>query len=334
MIKIGIVGGGLIALRHIEVLNKDPRCSVKIMLALGSDLSKQTASRHEIEYTTDKEIFFSQDLDAVIICSPNATHSEYLDICISMDVFVMVEKPLFSNYDEHKIFDQGNIEFLNRKVLVAHHRHHSRKYKQLKNVLNNGEIGEVVVFHGFATWYKPAYYFDAGPWRTEQHQGGPIRLNAIHDLLLIMELFGEFETVQAIKSNKVRNYKVEDSVAISFKTKSGVIGTFLLSDCVVAPWNWEFTVHENKAYPRYDGDCYFIAGTKGSIQFPSLTKHFYAGNPDWWCPIESEKIPVLETDPFFEQSQNFLDMICDDAKPLVSYSMALSVLKIIDEQIL
>jgi predicted dehydrogenase len=334
VIKIGIIGGGLIASRHIEAFSKDLRCSVKVMLAQGSDLSKHTAAFHGLKYTTDKETFFEYNLDAVIICSPNATHSEYLDICISKNLFVLVEKPLFSHYDEHKKFDQNSMEFLNKKVLVAHHRHHFSKYKQLKKILSNGEIGEVIAFHGFATWYKPEYYFDDAPWRTEQHQGGPLRINAIHDLLLIMELFGEFETVQFIKSNRHRKFDVEDSVAISFKSKSGVIGTFLLSDCAAAPWSWEFTVHENKTYPRYDGDCYFVAGSKGSIQFPSLTKHFYAGDPDWWSPIESENIQVLETDPFKEQAQNFLDMIYDDTEPLVSYSMALAVLKILKDQTL
>ena len=108
----------------------------------------------------------------------------------------------------------------------------------------------------------------------------------------------------------------------------------MLSDCVAAPWSWEFTVHENKSYPRHNGDCYFIAGSKGSIQFPSLTKYFYDEDPDWWSPINNENIQVIETDPFEEQANNFLAMICDGSDPLVSYSMALAVLKILKDQIL
>lgn len=334
MIKIGFIGGGLISTRHIEVLNNDGRCDLVIMLARGSESSRQAASINGMEYTTDAEIFFSQNLDAVVVCSPNDTHAEYLKYCMLKDIFVLVEKPLFANFDEHKMFNYDGLNYLNRKVLVGHHRHHLTKYKKLKSILDSGKIGKPVIFHGFAAWRKPDYYFDEAEWRKQKHQGGPIRINAVHDLLLISELCGELETVRVIKSNASRGYEVEDSVAISFKTKLGVVGTFILSDCVTAPWSWEFTVHENKAYPYHDGDCYFIAGTKGSIQFPSLKMYSYSGEPHWWSTIECENVSASENDPFHEQAQNFIEMILEGGKPLVSYSLALSILKIMKEQIL
>ena len=334
MIKIGLIGGGLIATRHIEVFKDEGRCDLVAMLALGSENSRRTAANNGLAYTTDVETFFSLELDGVIICSPNNTHAKYLKYCMNKDIFALVEKPLFANYGEHEDFNNGDLNFLHNKVLVAHHRHHLAKYKKLKSILDGGAIGKPIVFHGFATWFKPDHYFVDGKWRMQKHQGGPIRINAIHDLLLISELCGELETVKVIKSNKCRGFDVEDTVAFSFETNLGVVGTFILSDCVSAPWSWEFTVHENKAYPYHEGDCYFIAGTKGSIQFPSLKMHSYASDPDWWSPMEFDKLSAEENDPFREQARNFFDMIAKGEQPLVSYSLALSTLKIMKEQIL
>jgi hypothetical protein len=42
------------------------------------------------------------------------------------------------------------------------------------------------------------------------------------------------------------------------------------SDTGAAPWSWELTAGENPGYPQQPEDCYFIAGTEGSLAVPSL----------------------------------------------------------------
>ena len=87
-------------------------------------------------------------------------------------------------------------------------------------------------------------------------------------LNLTRYLAGEIVSVQAAESSRARNHDVEDTAAIIVKFASGAIGTITVSDSIVAPWSWELTAGENPAYPVTDETCYFLGGTRGSLEIP------------------------------------------------------------------
>lgn len=77
--------------------------------------------------------------------------------------------------------------------------------------------------------------------------------------------------VEALGSNAVRGFAVEDAVTINLRFASGALGTFLLSDTAACPRSWEQTSQENPAYPSYaDEDCYVLTGTNGSLSVPTM----------------------------------------------------------------
>ena len=54
--------------------------------------------------------------------------------------------------------------------------------------------------------------------------------NPIHEIDNLRAMCGEVEAVQAMSSNAVRGYVVEETVVISFWFTSGAFGCFTLSD--------------------------------------------------------------------------------------------------------
>jgi predicted dehydrogenase len=105
-------------------------------------------------------------------------------------------------------------------------------------------------------------------------------------------------------------------VAIILRFRSGAHGTLTISDAAAAPWSWELTSDENKAYPHTDQFCYLVAGTAGSVTVPRLDAWHHGGD-GWWTPIESERTVVPEQDPLTLQMRHFVQVVRGDTEPLL-----------------
>jgi predicted dehydrogenase len=175
---------------------------------------------------------------------------------------------------------------------------------------------------------KPDDYFE-GAWRREQ-SGGPLLINLIHDIDNLRFICGEIEYVQAMTSNKVRGFAVEDTAALLLKFANGALATFTLSDATPAPWSWELSSGENAAYPRQDQPCYLFAGTRGSLSVPNMALWSYPGDGGWYAPLSRSELAVSPLDPLVEQLRHFLAVIARREAPLVSADDAMGTLAVIE----
>jgi predicted dehydrogenase len=183
---------------------------------------------------------------------------------------------------------------------------------------------------GSAVFFKPDQYFEDGPWRREAG-GGPILINMIHEVHNLRMLCGEIVAVQAVASNAVRGFAVEDTVAINLCFANGALGTFMLSDSAACARSWEQTSQENTAYASYaDEDCYVVAGTFGSLSVPTMRLKTYARAEDrsWWKPFERGVVGVVREDPLTLQMEHFGAVIRGEARPLVTVRDGLANLRV------
>ena len=251
----------------------------------------------------------------VIVSSPNKFHFEQASSCIRHGIPVLVEKPITINAEEGELLvslsEQHKVP-----VLVGHHRAHSPILEKAREIIHSGKLGKLVTVTGSAQFYKPESYFRAGVWRTEPG-GGPILINLIHEIGNLRSMCGEISAVHAFASSTTRNFAVEDTVSINIMFNSGVIGNFILSDTAASARSWEHTSGENPDYPMSsDEDCYFIAGTKGSLAVPTFRVKYYADEdtPSWWTPMNNEIVEFQREDPLIRQFDHFVKGICDEFK--------------------
>jgi hypothetical protein len=201
-------------------------------------------------------------IDGIIISSPNQFHADQTTLCIKAGIPVLVEKPVTATVAEGEALVAATAKY-GARVLVGHHRAHSPLLARAREIIREGRLGRLVSVMGSAQFYKPARYFEAGPWRTRAG-GGPILINLIHEIGNLRSMCGEITAVHAFSSSAIRGYEVEDTVAINLMFANGVLGTFMLSDTAACARSWEQTSRENPVYPSYsDEDCYVIAGTQG-----------------------------------------------------------------------
>ncbi|MCA1371958.1 gfo/Idh/MocA family oxidoreductase, partial [Bradyrhizobium sp. BRP14] len=126
--------------------------------------------------------------------------------------------------------------------------------KSAREAVTNGKLGQLTAVVGLWLLRKPDDYFEVA-WRREAG-GGPLLINLIHDIDNLRFICGEIVEVQALTSNKVRGFAVEDTAALLLRFANGALGTVTVSDATPAPWSWELSSGENPAYPRQDQPCY------------------------------------------------------------------------------
>jgi predicted dehydrogenase len=329
-LRLVVVGPGLIGKEHIRLINESQDCELVAIVAPDHEQNSIVAAKNNVPMFVDLRTCIEDvRVDGVIVSSPNEFHATQARTCVEANIPVLVEKPITASVSD----GEALVELASSRdaiVLVGHHRAHSPLLARAREVIREGSLGRIVSIVGSAQFYKPSAYFEAGPWRTRPG-GGPILINLIHEIGNLRSLCGEIVAVSALSSNAVRGYPVEDTVAISLMFASGALGTFLLSDTAVSTMSWEQTSRENPSFPTYPNqDCYFIAGTKGSLSFPTfrLTLGEEGSEPSWWVPFSQVQLSVDREEPLRCQLANFVDCIRRIGSPLVSANDGLQNLRV------
>jgi predicted dehydrogenase len=230
-------------------------------------------------------------------------------------VAALVEKPLADTVREAQALVDAQAR-TGVPVLVGHHRRHNPISRRAREIVDSGRLGRLVTASALATFLKPEPYFEA-PWRR-QKGGGPILINLIHDIDMLRFLLGEIESVQALSSNAVRGFEVEDTAAAVLRFANGALGTVLLSDTTTSPWCWDFCAGEQEQYPRQNVQSHFISGTHGSLSLPDLALWNYRGERSWHAELTKEQTVVHQADPYSRQLQHFKAVIERTEAPLCS----------------
>ena len=181
-------------------------------------------------------------------------------------------------------------------------------------------LGRLIAVNGLWTIYKPPQYFDPPTEWRRLDSAGPVFINLIHEVDILHHLFGPINRVHAEKTLSQRGHTVEEGAAIIFKFANGMVGTFLLSDAVVSPHNFEAGTGENPTIPKVGQDFYRIFGSEGSLSVPDLTQWTYEREKKSWTErLQSKTFEVPEMKaPFELQIEHFIQVIRGEEAPSCS----------------
>jgi predicted dehydrogenase len=326
-IRIAVAGAGLIGRRHIELIRQRGDCELAAIVDPAPAAAALAREAGVPVHNALADLFANERPHGVIAATPNSLHVQNGVDCVAQGVPVLIEKPVADSVEgARRLIDAA--ERADIPVLVGHHRRHSPILEKAREIVQAGVLGRIVAVMGSAMFYKPDSYFDEGPWRREPG-GGPILINMIHEVDDLRSMCGEIVEVQALVSNAIRGFSVEDTAALNLRFADGALGTFLLSDTAATARSWEQTSGENPSYASYpDEDCYVIAGVSGSLAVPTMRLKLYAGERSWWKPFQTSIVAVQRTDPLSRQLEHFCAVVRGEATPLVSARDALQTLRV------
>lgn len=326
-VRLAVMGAGLIGKSHVAHIVARPESELAAVVD-PMPAAREMAAAHGVAwYPGFAEMLAEMRPEGIVVATPNQAHVAHGLACVEAGIPALVEKPLADAVSEaEKLVAAG--EKAGVPLLTGHHRRHNPLIQKAREVIESGRLGRILSVQGTCWFYKPDHYFDP-EWRRKKG-AGPVFLNLIHDVDLLRYLCGEVVAVQAAESRLLRGNEVEETAVILLHFASGALGTVNVSDAIQAPWSWEFTSGENPAYTRTQESCYQIGGAGGSLSVPNLDLWHHPQKPDWWTPLERERIPAAHEDPLGLQIANFCGVIRGTAKAVVPASEGLKTLKVIE----
>ncbi len=314
-LSLALAGAGLVGKWHAAAC--EAVGSVELRWVVDpSEAGRSFAESSGLDwYPSLPSLFAEERPDGVIIATPNQVHLENGLDCIEAACPALIEKPIAPTTSEAARLVRAAMT-KGVTLLVGHHRRHNPLVRQAKSIIDEGRLGRIVTVQGSCWLLKPDDYF-AQDWR-KRSGGGPVLVNAIHDLDLLRHLCGEILAVQAQVSSNLRAGDNEDSAVVLLSFRSGAIGSFSVSDCVAAPWSWELTAAENPAYPATTESCYLIGGTKASLSIPDNRLWSHGPGGHWKTAIQASAFPGSRGDPLVAQVAHFAAVIRGEELPLVT----------------
>jgi len=220
-LKIGVVGTGAIGEDHI---NKISNILTGGEVVAVNDIDKERAQNIIEKEGLDADFFESghdlirsDKVDAVIVASWGPTHEEFVLTAIDEKKPVFCEKPLSDTAEGARNIVDAEIESEQKYVQVGFMRRFDQSYRDLKEFIDQGNIGESLLVH--AAHRNPEvdseiYYGDM-----------PITDTLVHEIDIFRWLLeDEYYSVQVVNGKKTSSAgeKLKDPLIVLLETESGI----------------------------------------------------------------------------------------------------------------
>ncbi len=234
-IRFAIVGLGHIGKRHASVIFENDYTE---LVAVCDVLSPK-----ELNWVNNDVPFFCSlsdmlesgiGVDVVNICTPNGLHASQAMKALEAGNHVVVEKPMALN----KV-DVENIIFkalqVSRFVFTVMQNRYSPPVKWLKQIVEDGILGEIFMVQMNCFWNRDDRYYKPGSWHgTQTLDGGVLFTQFSHFIDIMYWLFGDVCNFKACFKNIVHKHSTafEDVGSVIFDFKNGGMGSLNYSTAV------------------------------------------------------------------------------------------------------
>jgi predicted dehydrogenase len=313
-LRVGLVGTGFMGGVHAGAWANTPAKVVGL-------ISQDSESLERIAEQTGATVYKSlhamlPNVDVVDICTPTHLHYEMALEALSDGKHVVCEKPLARTLEQARAMVQLS-EQIGVLLLVGHVVRFFPEYAQAKQLVVNGQIGEVAVTRLSRCSFKPARN-NTDSWFHDHEKSGGMMLDLmIHDFDYAQWVSGEVESVYARHITERFPDAPGDYALAILKHTNGAISHI--------EGGWAYPV------PMFRTSLE-ISGSQGLIEHPtgsSVPLGMYMHQTD------SENLDIaipaspLAEDPYTTQIKHFYRVIMGEEKTLrVTAHDAYNALKI------
>ncbi|HPR31250.1 MAG TPA: Gfo/Idh/MocA family oxidoreductase [Prolixibacteraceae bacterium] len=258
-VRWGIIGcGDVTEQKSGPAFQKTAHSELVAVMRRNADKAADYAKRHHVPrwYSDAKLLVDDPEVNAVYVATPPSTHAFYSRMAVLAGKPVYIEKPMCRTWEEcveiNQLAEEKNIP-----IFVAYYRRYLPGFLKVKELIGKGEIGDVRMVN-VRLLKRPLEKKEQNlPWRVlpEIAGGGHFYDLASHQFDFLDFLFGPIDVVHGVADNQMNIYPAEDVVTVSWKHRSGVLGSGF----------WCFNSGRMN-----DSDAIEIIGSKGRIEFSTF----------------------------------------------------------------
>ncbi|MCK4590735.1 MAG: Gfo/Idh/MocA family oxidoreductase [Candidatus Latescibacteria bacterium] len=312
-VNVAVIGVGNMGRHHVRAYSELAEANLTAVSDLNGQLGKETVERFHLRFYLDyREMLEKEEIDAVSVVVPTATHKEVALDCIQRGKAVLIEKPLADSTEAGKqIMEQAGKRGVT--VLVGHIERFNPAVLRLKDLLEEGKLERITSIIARRVGISP----------PQLKEANVIVDLAVHDIDVCNFLLGKTPQQVYARAGKALNSQRADFASIFLDYN----GTDVL---IQANWITPVKIRELN-----------VTGTKGYAELDYITQKLKLYESNYRRGFDSfgdfivrfatpniREVAVKTAEPLKMELKHFLACVKGQEKPLVSGKDGLNALKI------
>lgn len=229
-LNVGVISCSGMAQSHMAAVSDHDRADLVAVCDIDQDLMNDVADRFSVErrYTDYRELISQEDIDAVIIVTPDQLHREMVEAAVQAGKHVLCEKPLaLTREDLRAIVDAAGKS--DRVFMVGQICRFTPGFVAAKRLIDAGEIGELFFVESeYAHDYEKIIGRGSG-WRADPLRNGVVG-GGCHAVDLLRWVAGDPYEISAYSNHKMLSAIPTDDCTIAImRFPNDVIGKAFVS---------------------------------------------------------------------------------------------------------
>lgn len=297
------------AYAYAEFVHEHPEAELVAVWDADEARGSEVAEKYNACFYRDLDALLQSDVDAVIICSENAHHKEYVTRAADYKKHILCEKPIATNIED-AIQMIETCEANQVTLQIAYPVRFIPAIKKAKEMIEAGEIGEIIAVNATNHGQMPGGWFV----NRELSGGGSATDHIVHIMDALRWMFqDEAKNVYAAFDTRFHNIDVEDCGSVMLEMKSGMVVT------IDPSWS------RPKTYPTWGNVTMKFIGTEGSLYVDAFKQHSLYYN---------DKAGNLEEQPWADDMNaglinDFIDCVKTGRKPFITGEDGLRTLEVV-----
>ncbi len=326
-IRVGMCGLGSFSVAVANTIERSDKVELVTCYDVNSKAIQATVERYGCQSDTSYEDMVGRDdLDGIVIVSPNMFHREQTELAVTNGKHVYVEKPIANTLADGRAMTE-TCEAAGKTLMIGHvHRRHSVNRK-VKELVDQGALGKLIMVESNMSssqgWdLKP----DEFRWRGDDTgcPGGSLMTIGVHQADTLNYIFGPIKTVFSMFKKLHIPAAVDDVTSTMFEFESGILG-YIGSNFASPRTNWMYVYGTEANLQRTVArlDRRFDIERKMGPDESSRLEMFSAGN------AAGEQIELKIGDPLLEEIDEFANCVLAGAKPETDGHASLKALSLV-----